>query len=108
MSSLSLPDQPGYGQPAADALEAYPKASESGAEKTVSMFDEQLDPAAFIRTYRTRPVREISYTEQGVEEAFRQLGKQTAEQRTHNCYACGSETCRDMAVRIAKGYQRSG
>jgi hypothetical protein len=42
-------------------------------------------------------------SEQDVEEAFGLLGKQTREQRMHNCYACGSETCRDMAVRIAKG-----
>jgi methyl-accepting chemotaxis protein len=37
-----------------------------------------------------------------VEEAFRQLGKMDAISRSFDCGACGSDTCREMAVKIAK------
>lgn len=68
-----------------------------------SLFDKRLSLADFIRSYKPQAVEPLRYTEGDVEAAYLALGKTTEEQRTHNCYACGCETCRDMAEQIAKG-----
>jgi signal transduction histidine kinase/CheY-like chemotaxis protein/NAD-dependent dihydropyrimidine dehydrogenase PreA subunit len=40
-------------------------------------------------------------SEQEIEAAFAELGKYTEEQKTFDCEACGSPSCRDMAIKIA-------
>ncbi len=85
------------------ALQTYPKACEEETEALFSNFDSNLKVSSFIRRYKKKTVDEIMYTDEAIEDAFLVLGKNTEEQRTHNCYACGNETCRDMAVCIAKG-----
>ncbi len=85
------------------ALETYPKASADEMDALFADFDSRFKVTSFIRRYQKKPVSEITYTDEAVEDAFMKLGKQTEEQRTHNCYACGNETCRDMAICIAKG-----
>jgi iron only hydrogenase large subunit-like protein len=83
------------------ALKTYEHAGDS--EALFERFDRRLKAADFLRSYTKRPVTTIRYTEADVAQAFNMLGKMTQEQCSHNCYACGSETCREMAVRIAKG-----
>lgn len=71
-------------------------------EALYKTYDETLRLSDFIRRYYARPARHIPVNEGMVEEAFHQLGKQDDISRTFNCGACGSDTCQDMAVKIAK------
>ncbi len=84
------------------AMENYQKSDEAQMTALFTIFDNKLKVADFLRSYTLKPVPKIDIAEEDVAHAFEQLGKLTEEQRTHNCYACGCETCRDMAVRIAK------
>jgi len=85
------------------AMRKYQKSEDAQMTKLFSLFDEKLSLPDFIRRYVAKPVTELKYTPENVEHAFEQLGKTTEEQRAHNCYACGCDTCHEMAVRIAKG-----
>lgn len=86
-----------------DAMALYEKTDEDQMTKLFALFDKKLKLSDFVRGYKTQPVMPIAYTEDDVEQAYRQLGKTTPEQRSHNCYACGCEACSELAVRIAKG-----
>ena len=85
------------------AMERYEKTDEAQMTKLFALFDKKLKLSDFVRRYEAQPVNPITYSEEAVEQAYQQLGKTTQEQRTHNCYACGCETCSELAVRIAKG-----
>ena len=65
-------------------------------------FDKTLRLEDFVRRYRPMPVRSISVDSAAIENAFAQLGKDDETSRTFNCGACGSDTCEEMAVKIAK------
>ena len=71
-------------------------------EELYKTYDETLRLHDFIRRYHARPARGIAVKEEMVEDAFNQLGKTDETSRQFNCGACGSDTCRDMAVKIAK------
>ena len=66
-------------------------------------YDETLRLEDFLRTYRPIPTKKIAYASQDLEDAFNSLNKTTQTERNFNCGACGSDTCKDMAVMIAKG-----
>jgi len=85
------------------AMALYEKTDEAAMTELFEAFDRELKPEDFRRTYREKPVREILVSEQAIEDAFAELEKRTERERQHNCYACGSYTCREMAERIAKG-----
>ncbi len=85
------------------AMAMYEKTDEAQMTKLFALFDKKLKLTDFVRSYTAQPVTPIFYTEDDVEQAYKQLGKTTPEQRSHNCYACGCEACSDLAVRIAKG-----
>ncbi|MDR2386497.1 MAG: 4Fe-4S dicluster domain-containing protein [Deltaproteobacteria bacterium] len=72
-------------------------------ERLHQIFDQELDLNSFYQTFHPCPPSLDFVTEDRVEEAFNALGKRTTAQRTMDCYACGANTCRDMAVRIALG-----
>ncbi len=84
-------------------MEKYEKRSADEYTILFSLFDKELSIDSFIRRYKGSPQRAISYTDEGLERAFLSLGKTSLEQRNHNCFSCGNETCREMAVKIAKG-----
>ncbi|MDL2225005.1 methyl-accepting chemotaxis protein [Eubacteriales bacterium OttesenSCG-928-M02] len=84
------------------AMGEYKKTGEENTE-LFDEFDRILTLNDFIRRYNAKPVQAIYYGRDDVETAMAELGKVTEEQRTHNCYACGCETCEEMAIRIAKG-----
>lgn len=86
-----------------DALQAYNKTDKAQMTELFERFDRRLQLDDFLRSYTKRTIGAIPYTKEAVERAFEMLGKTTQEQCSHNCYACGSETCEEMAVRIAKG-----
>jgi hypothetical protein len=72
--------------------------------KLFDAFDRNLSVDSFLRTYTIKKISEINISERDIENAFMKMGKDTQEKRSFNCSACGSESCRDMAVKIAKGY----
>lgn len=84
------------------ALQKYQKSDDAQMTKLFSLFDDKLKLSDFVRSYASKPVKPIDYSQEDVEQAFQRLGKTTEEQRSHNCYACGCDTCYEMAVRIAK------
>ena len=85
------------------ALAQYPKTDKAQMTELFELFDRKLKIESFMRSYRSERIHEILYSEGDVEKAFIRLGKIHHDQRTHDCFACGSDTCHDMAVRIAKG-----
>jgi hypothetical protein len=72
-------------------------------EALYAEYDEKLDLGDFIRKYN--PVRLAPYTatEDQINRSFLQLGKETEIERKFDCSACGNDTCRDMAKKIAYG-----
>jgi iron only hydrogenase large subunit-like protein len=71
-------------------------------EEMYRTFDKTLRLSDFLRRYYTRPARSIHYNDDAVEDAFRQLGKMDDLSRNFDCGACGSDTCRSMAIKIAR------
>jgi iron only hydrogenase large subunit-like protein len=67
-------------------------------------YDEMLRLDDFLRSYAQKNIAQNKVSEAQIEEAFIALGKLTEEKRTFDCGACGSDSCRDMARRIAIGY----
>jgi Na+-translocating ferredoxin:NAD+ oxidoreductase RNF subunit RnfB len=71
-------------------------------EELYRTYDKTFKLADFLRRYHPKPVRRIPASAEAIEDAFRQLGKLDEISRSFDCGACGSDSCRDMAVRIAK------
>jgi hypothetical protein len=72
-------------------------------DKYHKKFDKELRVDDFIRRYVPAPVRPIPTTEKAVEDALAALGKFDEASKHFDCGACGSDTCHEMAVKIAKG-----
>ncbi len=66
-------------------------------------YDRTLDVSDFLRRYTQIPVATHSVTSAAIEDGFSQLGKETTLQRKYDCGACGSDTCYDMARKVALG-----
>jgi Methyl-accepting chemotaxis protein len=71
--------------------------------KLYETYDQSLRLEDFIRRYQPRPARRIPYGQKELETAFSDLNKHDQVSRNFNCGACGSDTCTEMAVKIAKG-----
>ena len=65
-------------------------------------FDRKLQLHDFIRTYTTKPIRNIPVSETSLESAFAVLGKFGVDEKKFDCGACGCNTCLEMAERLAK------
>jgi hypothetical protein len=67
-------------------------------------FDQNLDISDFYRHFGPAPLVQDDYvSEERIEQAYLALGKRTVAQRTIDCLACGSASCREMAIKIAMG-----
>jgi len=64
-------------------------------------FDEALRLDDFIRRYEPRNVKPLIATGEQIEKGFIALDKTTEERRNFDCGACGSDSCYDMARKIA-------
>jgi len=64
-------------------------------------FNEILDVSHFLREYKPIHTTSADVSEGDIQNAFRLMDKLTYEQQNFNCGACGSNTCRDMARKIA-------
>ncbi|MCL2208982.1 MAG: ATP-binding protein [Treponema sp.] len=65
------------------------------------LYDDTLDFSLFTREYRPSGVVFPVITDGDIERAFMLLGKDNFEKQNVDCGACGSETCRRMARKIA-------
>jgi hypothetical protein len=66
-------------------------------------FDDTLRLEDFIREYSFSSMPPIIVSEEEIEKAFVALGKHDEAAKNYNCGACGSDTCHEMARKIAKG-----
>ena len=66
-------------------------------------FDRKLHIEDFIRRYTPRLGKHYNVTDDTIEKAFISLNKMTDEDRSFDCSACGSDSCAEMAKRIAMG-----
>ena len=66
-------------------------------------YDRKLDINDFIRRYTPKPVKKHNISDENLENVFTSLNKMTKEDRSFDCGACGSDSCREMAKRIAMG-----
>ncbi|MCL1906114.1 MAG: ATP-binding protein, partial [Clostridiales bacterium] len=64
-------------------------------------YDEAFDLCHFMRGYSDAPAEKDTVSEAGIQRAFELLGKDTYAKQNFNCGACGSDSCRDMARKIA-------
>jgi iron only hydrogenase large subunit-like protein len=83
-------------------------ADRSQYDELYRKYDETLRLDDFLRSYTPKNVLQSEVTEDQIEEVFAALGKLTDEKKTFDCGACGSDSCRDMARRIAIGFDIPG
>ena len=71
-------------------------------DKLFEQFDKTLRLTDFIRNYTCTPVRSIQISQEDIDRAFESLDKLDEKSINFNCGACGSDTCGEMARKIAK------
>ncbi|MCL2603956.1 MAG: ATP-binding protein [Defluviitaleaceae bacterium] len=64
-------------------------------------YDKTLDPSLFTRVYAPIPTTFPQITDEDIGKAFESMGKDSYEKLHVDCGACGSDTCHDMARKIA-------
>jgi len=72
-------------------------------EALYSAYDDALNLSDFIRTYSPAHIRPYMASDDQINRSFALLGKETDIEKTFDCSACGSDTCHDMAKKIACG-----
>jgi len=70
-------------------------------EATFKEYDESFDLSHFLREYKPVTTNFPQISEADINQAYKTLGKVTYEQQNVDCSACGSQTCHDMARKIA-------
>lgn len=73
-------------------------------QKLYRTYDQTLKLSDFLRSYEFQGKRRPSLSDDDLETAFLTLGKASEDDRIFDCGACGSDSCRDMARKIALGY----
>jgi len=68
-----------------------------------SKFDKKLDLSLFLRSYIPIVTEFKEITEKDIQFAYKLLDKNTHEDQNMDCGACGSDTCYNMARKIALG-----
>ncbi|MDR3012502.1 MAG: methyl-accepting chemotaxis protein [Chitinispirillales bacterium] len=66
-------------------------------------YDEALNLSDFIRRYTPMTTKSHTVTNEQIQRAFYELGKETDIDQKFDCCACGSDTCYGMARKIALG-----
>ncbi|MCM1183155.1 MAG: methyl-accepting chemotaxis protein [Roseburia sp.] len=66
-------------------------------------FDKTLNWKDYIRTYKAHNTEGVKVTEADIERVYKLLGKETEQEKHFDCHACGFNSCRDMAIALAKG-----
>lgn len=79
------------------------RTTKRGVDRQFAEFDKKLNLKDYLRTYKTEYVKRVVVTEQMIEDAYVQLGKYTKLERNFDCHACGYDSCREMAIALARG-----
>ena len=66
-------------------------------------YDKQLRFDDFVRKYNRIDIKQYSYREDALEQAYISLHKPKEVDRHFDCGACGSDSCKEMATKIAMG-----
>lgn len=77
--------------------------SKKGVDGQFAEFDRTLNLNDYLRTYKRFDIHKTNVTERDIENAFAQLGKHTVDEKTFDCHSCGYQSCRDMAIAVARG-----
>jgi len=77
------------------------KLQRTSYEAMYKSYDETLDHKHFLREYTPVSITLPQITDAAIEEAFELLGRTDYRTQSIDCSACGSETCYDMARKIA-------
>ncbi|MDR2768213.1 MAG: response regulator [Treponema sp.] len=88
---------------AARALLHGGREENGAAEKRYAEYTKRFDLAKFLWVYRSDPLPQHEFTEQELDDAFKQLGKDSYEEKNFDCGGCGSDSCLEMARKIALG-----
>jgi Na+-translocating ferredoxin:NAD+ oxidoreductase RNF subunit RnfB len=72
-------------------------------DKLYGQFDQSLKLNDFLRSYKPKNIAAPALKKAQIEHAYIAMGKETEEDRIFDCGACGSESCLDMAKKIASG-----
>jgi len=70
-------------------------------EDLYKKYDEKFTLSHFTRDYNRIDIKPTELSDEDIAEAFALLGKETHEQQVMDCGACGSDTCYEMARKIA-------
>jgi len=70
-------------------------------ESLYESYDKALDISHFLRKYRSNHKPFPQITEEDIQAAFKLLDKKSDAEQNIDCGACGSDTCRNMARKIA-------
>ncbi len=79
------------------------KTTKKGVDEQFAEFDRTLNLNDYIRTYKRFDIHKTNVTEREIENAFAMLGKHTTDEKTFDCHSCGYQSCRDMAIAVARG-----
>ena len=72
-------------------------------ESVYKEYDERFTLSHFMRSYLSTAASFPQITDEAIETAFVLLGKDDYEKQNIDCGACGSQTCHNMARKIALG-----
>ena len=70
-------------------------------ESLYAQYDTKFDIDHFLRRYTPTPLSVKDVTDTDLEHAFSLMNKDTENKRKFDCSACGSDTCTNMARKIA-------
>ena len=66
-------------------------------------YDETFNLSSYMRSYKPANISFPQIGDEDIERAYKSLGKLDDEKRNVDCNACGSDTCYEMARKIALG-----
>ena len=73
------------------------------SDKQFQWFERNLKFEDFVRKYTAKDAHSKTVSEQDIRKAYSALLKETHSEQHFDCRACGYESCRDMAIAIARG-----
>ena len=85
------------------ARESVEKHKRDYYAKLYGEYDTGLNLSDFIREYHQVDIAYPEISDEGIRNGFELMGKTTYEKQNIDCGACGSNTCYDMARKIALG-----
>ena len=73
------------------------------SRKHLREYDRRLRLEDYLRSYEAIPAKYEEIAETEIDRAFAEMQKDNFAERNFNCGACGSESCHNMARKIARG-----